>query len=107
HDGTSVCASLPQLGGVALLSGGTSAPAAAVQAPAAVEETATVGTPVSCMVTTTYRVNLRDAPNGAEITRIPYETTLTASAESGGWYQVDWLGQSGWVSADYVTATCQ
>ncbi|MFC1959250.1 right-handed parallel beta-helix repeat-containing protein [Chloroflexota bacterium] len=109
QQGTNVCASLPRFGGVALLSGG--APAGTmIESP---ETPANItGTPVTCEVTTTNRINFRDAPGngmllGAELSRIPFETTLAATAESNGWLQVEWLGQQGWISADYVAAVCQ
>jgi uncharacterized protein YgiM (DUF1202 family) len=50
-------------------------------------------------------LNLRAAPDtsGAVIRLIPFDVTLTAFERSGGWYYVDYLGERGWLSADYVT----
>ncbi|MFC1959249.1 choice-of-anchor Q domain-containing protein [Chloroflexota bacterium] len=104
QQGESVCASLPAFGGVALLSGGSSVGTMAESPETAVNVT---GMPVNCQVTTTHRVNFRATPNGEEISRVPYETTLTATTESNGWYMVEWLGQTGWISGEYVAAICQ
>lgn len=101
REGDSVCTSLPAFGGVALLRAEASGAGNALPAAAPV-----AGGPVSCQVTTTHIINFRAAPEGEILTRVPYQTTLTASARQGGWYQVEWLGQAGWISADYVTATC-
>ncbi|MFC1961325.1 SH3 domain-containing protein [Chloroflexota bacterium] len=49
----------------------------------------------------------RATPGGEEISRVPFETTLHASAKSDDWYKVEWLGQTGWISADYVTIACE
>ncbi|MFC1961383.1 choice-of-anchor Q domain-containing protein, partial [Chloroflexota bacterium] len=79
QQGESVCASLPALGGVALLSGGLPASAAPAAVAVPVEPAQMA---VDCQVTTTHAIIFRDAPNGADIGRVMYETTLHATAES-------------------------
>jgi hypothetical protein len=98
-----LCASLPGFGGVALLTTGAASPQGGTSAGAPI--TAGVAA-VNCTVTTTHIVNFRAAPNGEVLTRVPYETAFTTTVEQGGWYQVEWQGQAGWISADYVTAIC-
>ena len=56
-----------------------------------------------CMVTTTHNLNLRDAPAGTIIGFVLHGWRLTAWQRRAGWYQVDALGVTGWISADYVT----
>ena len=58
----------------------------------------------SCMVRTSYILNLRAGPGGDVINLVPWDVTLTAMEKSGGWYKVDYHGQQGWVSADLVEA---
>jgi hypothetical protein len=63
-------------------------------------------TPLSqCRVTTTNILNLRAAPDAtsAILTKVPYQTTLSASARSGEWLQVVFGSQQGWLSAGYLT----
>ena len=59
-------------------------------------------TPI-CMTTATAAVNVRDAPNGNRIGGVFPDETLRALGSVNGWYQVDYAGRSGWISADYVT----
>ncbi len=58
---------------------------------------------LNCMVTTTDILNFRAAPAGSVIGHIPYNATLTALTQVDGWFKVDYHGQAGWISADYVT----
>lgn len=61
----------------------------------------------SCQLRTGDIVNLRQGP-GLEYAveaEIPYLFVLSATARSDGWYQVEYAGESGWVSADYVFAS--
>lgn len=62
-------------------------------------------TTIACSVTTTHTVRLRAEPSETSqiLTRIPYDRTLMATAESGGWTNVVWLDGSGWVSNGYLT----
>lgn len=85
------CATIDRAGIVALLPG---PPAPALQAPAQSLS--------DCKVRTKYILNLRDAPGGKILDMMPYNITLTALERQAGWYKVDFLGQFGWVSADYV-----
>ena len=57
-----------------------------------------------CAVTTTHDLNLRDGPNGVRIGGVPRQTTLEAMARESGWFNVEFQGKSGWISADYVVA---
>ncbi len=57
-----------------------------------------------CLVRTNYMLNFRDAPAGALLgTVIPFDVTLTALARTAGWFQVDYHGLRGWISAGHVT----
>ena len=62
----------------------------------------------NCMVATTAVLNFRDGPDGNIIGTVPYNASLTATARTDGWFQVDNNGVTGWISADYVTTrgTC-
>ena len=64
--------------------------------------TAAVRSLTNCMVTTTDILNFRDGPGGDIQTMVPYNVTLTAMARTAGWFQVDYHGETGWISADYV-----
>jgi hypothetical protein len=50
-------------------------------------------------------VRLRDIPSttGAELAQIPTGTVLIYTAIENNWYQVNYNGQTGWVSGTYVT----
>ena len=65
---------------------------------------------VDCPVTTSDILNLRQGPGlqFAIILEIPYQTRLTASARAGEWYQVEYGGDAGWISANLVSrhGTC-
>ena len=55
-----------------------------------------------CRVTTTHGLNFRDGPLGNRIDGVPYNAILSAMARTPGWFQVEYRGRSGWISADYV-----
>ncbi|MYD10512.1 MAG: SH3 domain-containing protein [Chloroflexi bacterium] len=55
-----------------------------------------------CALTTTHALNFRDRPGGARIGLVVAGATLTATARTQGWFQVEHRGASGWISADYV-----
>ncbi len=57
----------------------------------------------NCMVTTTAVLNFRDGPGGEVIGGVPYNATLTALSRTAGWFEVDYHGATGWISAQYVT----
>jgi uncharacterized protein YgiM (DUF1202 family) len=63
-------------------------------------------TQVAVMVQTTRRVNLRTEPNTdcEVVTVLESGTTLELQEESDGWALVDYDGQTGYVSTDYITA---
>jgi|GEM_PF-1678117 len=90
------CGIIPNAGTVILIPGAP-APTAAIP-PTALS---------NCRVTTTNILNLRAEPdaNSAVLTKVPYQTTLSASARSGEWLQVVFGGQQGWVSASYLSLT--
>ena len=71
----------------------------------------TVEIPLSnCTVTTDDYVNLRDAPAGANVIYVvPNALSLTAISRTIDWYQVNYAGTVGWISADYATpsSSCQ
>ncbi|MYD10509.1 MAG: hypothetical protein F4X02_10760 [Chloroflexi bacterium] len=55
-----------------------------------------------CSVTTTHALNFRDGPAGAIMGLVAEGATLGASAHTAGWFQVEYRGETGWISADYV-----
>ncbi len=57
----------------------------------------------NCMVRTTAVLNFRDGPSGNLIQPlIPHNVTLTALERTAGWFQVDYHGLRGWISAEHV-----
>ena len=56
----------------------------------------------NCMVFTKNILNFRKSPGGEIKGLIPALVTLTALGRAPGWYQVDYWGEVGWISADYV-----
>ena len=57
----------------------------------------------SCSVTTTHKLNFRDAPAGSKIGLVPQNTTAPAKARTQGWFNIEHEGATGWISAGYVT----
>ncbi len=55
-----------------------------------------------CNVTTTHGLNFRDGPAGTRIGLVAESATLAATARTPGWFQVEYNGVTGWISADYV-----
>ncbi|MYG26594.1 MAG: SH3 domain-containing protein [Boseongicola sp. SB0677_bin_26] len=55
-------------------------------------------------VTTTQALNFRAGPGGARFGTLPEGATVSASARTAGWFQVEYRGMAGWISADYVVA---
>lgn len=86
------CAWVDRVGVVALV------PLASETARAALRDLA------DCTVTPTVNLNLRENPGGSVIGLAPAGITLSAPARSDDWIQVQFQGQVGWISADYVTA---
>ena len=56
----------------------------------------------TCRATTTHGLNFRESPGGDRIGIVPENTSLPASARTPGWFNVEFNGASGWISADYV-----
>ena len=57
----------------------------------------------SCDVITRTRVNFRATPGGDGLNIvIPTETRLNANARTANWFNVQYEGQSGWISADFT-----
>ena len=94
------CATIDRAGILVLLPG--AAPARAASAPASPAAAAQTQALSNCMVRTNYLLNFRDGPDGQVIGALPYDVTLTALEKSGGWFKVDYHGEQGWISADYV-----
>ena len=55
-----------------------------------------------CSVTTTHALNFRAGPGGSRIGLVAEHATLTALERTAGWFQVEYKGRLGWISADYV-----
>ena len=73
-----------------------------VASPLQVASTTTADAQTNCTVTTTHVLNLRDGPNENRIGSVPAGATLTAAARTAEWFQVEYRGRPGWISADYV-----
>ncbi len=57
----------------------------------------------NCMVTTTDVLNFRAGPGGEVMGGVPHNATLTALSRTVGWFEVDYHGATGWISAEFVT----
>ena len=66
------------------------------------ESTTAAQAMTDCTVTTTHNLNFRDGPDGNRIGAVPREETLDLMASVPGWFNVEYQGASGWISADYV-----
>ena len=55
-----------------------------------------------CSVTTTHGLNFRDDPNGNVIGSVQIRATLAPFARTQRWFNVEYQGVEGWISADYV-----
>ena len=58
-----------------------------------------------CMATTQYALNFRDGPAGSIMSVLGSGVTLTATKRTPDWFEVDFHGAVGWISANYVTST--
>ena len=57
----------------------------------------------TCVVSTTQTLRLRDDPGGGiSLGLVPYYVTLQATARTTNWFNVNFLGTEGWISASYV-----
>ena len=69
----------------------------------AVEVPPVVSALAACQVRTTHTLNFRAGPGGERIGTVPEGASLPASQRTHGWFQVEYRGRSGWISADYAT----
>ncbi len=88
------CATIDRAGTVVLLESALPLPASQDLAPP-------LG---NCMVQLLYPLNFRARPAGQIMQVLPASIRLSVLDYREGWYQVDFYGQQGWVSADYVQA---
>ncbi len=58
----------------------------------------------ACQVTGWEHLSFRDAPGGQRINVIPAGDRMTAIARTAGSFEVEYRGNTGWVSADFVRA---
>ncbi|MEK7447349.1 MAG: SH3 domain-containing protein [Patescibacteria group bacterium] len=74
-------------------------------APAKTEEPQKEETKKEVYVTADGGLNMRENPdkNAKVLILIPNGTKLTVLEEKDGWYKVEYNGQTGWVSKDFVT----
>ncbi len=86
------------------------APGTVVLTGAGASASSTPGAPVlteysSCTLRAEYRLNMRaEASLGSPVIElIPYMAEIQATGRQGEWYRVAYNGQTGWVSADYVS----
>ncbi len=56
----------------------------------------------NCMVRTEFNLNFRDGPDGEITGAVPHNATLTALERTAGWFKVDYHGERGWISAEFV-----
>ena len=68
----------------------------------AIESIPVASSVADCVVTTTHTLNFREQPGGTRFGTVPEHATVSASARTPGWFQVEYRGASGWISADYV-----
>ena len=57
-----------------------------------------------CALTTTHVLNFRDEPAGASMGLVGEGAPLVSSARTADWFRVEYRGEEGWISADYVIA---
>lgn len=102
----SVCGTVNGPGTVVMVQSwpGASMPTEALPAPTAAPPLETTALQ-NCMATTTHILNFRDAPGGGVLLHLPYNVTLTAIERTADWFRVDYHGQQGWISADYVATS--
>ena len=100
------CAATDQIGTSRPQGGGCDIGAIEFQTntPLQVESPAAQDSPRVCAVTTTHALNFREGPslNDNRIGLIRQGETLDAVGRTDGWFNVEYRGVSGWISADYV-----
>ena len=93
-----VCASIDGPG-ILILLPGNAPPARSGQAKTASSASRVLS---DCMVKLTEKLNFRAAPAGEIMDVLSKDFQLTATARNDEWFYVDFWGQKGWISADYV-----
>ena len=93
------CASLDGPGMLVLLPGD---PPSDCASPAAQAAQVSAQGLSNCMVRTQFNLNFRAAPDGEITGAVPHNATLTALERTAGWFKVDYHGERGWISAEYV-----
>ncbi len=99
------CAKVDGPGILVLMTGDRPALAAADSATKAAKAAPAVPAAQSlsnCMVRTQFILNFRAAPDGEIVGEVPHNATLTALERTAGWFKVDYHGERGWISAEYV-----
>ncbi len=96
--GELTCTAIEGAGSVVLL---RSTPAG-LQSPSWAVAAAPKQSLAGCMATLRAILNLRRIPGGEVIEMLPAGSTLTALRRQSNWIEVDYHGQRGWVSLDYV-----
>lgn len=113
NDGDYTCGTIKTAGTVLLTSAALPQPAAPelaitpggpTPAPAVAPPVAGGAVLTGCRVTIKRTVRLREEPNttSAIITRLPFNTTWTATERIPGWFRVIYQNRQAWVSADFV-----
>ena len=107
--GNSTCAQVTRAGTVVLMPGEplTAGPPV-VSAPAEDQPVASQPAGDGCAIHTTGHLRLRDAPSlqGETLGYVPRGSNLVAISRTTYWYQVNYLGQTGWIGHKYVSANC-
>ena len=93
-----VCASIDGPGILVLLPG--DAPAAG-SGQAGTASSASRGLS-DCMVTLTEKLNFRETPGGEIMEVLSKDFKLTAEERTDDWFKVDFWGEKGWISAEWV-----
>ncbi len=99
------CAKVDGPGILVLMPGDRPAQAAADSATKAAKAAPAVPAAQSlsnCMVRTQFNLNLRNAPDGEIVGEVPHNATLTALERTASWFKVDYHGERGWISAEFV-----
>ena len=55
-----------------------------------------------CAVTTTHVLNFRAGPGGERFGLVRAGATASAAARTAGWFNIEYEGAAGWISADFV-----
>ena len=105
HENGFTCANLTSAGTVVLVMDGPATPT--------VSDGSTTQTgsdqPVAlngCTIETTDLVNMRDEPDGDQVLLVFLPGTVFAALQrTSGWFQVNFNGTLGWISADYVNTS--